>query len=546
MMAMATRAGWYVLRSRELFLFFLALPLLFFCSDSSLFAAEGTAHLTFQKAVLSKDNQKIYTIKKGDAIARIVRKMGWEDPSYRVIRQLNPHIKDLNRIYPGQQLILTSPEESGDAQEVTHYTAKAGDSITRIIIAELHAKSAEAVQLLRSIKRLNPEIPNLNKISAGQVIKIPRGKSSSAATAKNGADEKASTTKPLATAKYLPAIRSVIEQLNGKVITSGNHYIPLPEAGQVIVDCALVPIIELGEGTTIMLDHAGRMPDVLANIIQTNWQNYHLVRIAEAQPLASVLQEILRFSPSWQMVKAEAPLSFDDTPQVTVRLDWLITRKLPVNGAFSKLGLIIAADKSQLLPSASIAKYALKKGIAICEILEDKVQTAIPAPADISPLQQIKGANNDELLANFLAYLGLNPLPGREVKVFESRKDGFDLAVKVEYLVKTGGKTLLVTKNKLPQQFSEKLKLEGMTSFSPTPGATKIAMLKAILTALDIPSQFAFFSLPPPEEIARVHVSFPALQVARDKGSLYLIDYGMDGEIYEFMTGHWKLNMIGY
>jgi LysM repeat protein len=551
--------GCCFLRCRKFPLFFLVLVLLLVLPAVSLWAAEGTAHLTFRKAVLSKDNERIYIIRSGDTIARIVRKLGWPATRrYKEIKQLNPHIPNLNRIYPGQKILLPPTEQqeeaTGDAPGVINHTAQKGDSLTRIIISELRAGPAELAKILGLIKQMNPEVTNLNKIYPGQVIKFTRGGEAGgdsgqlphSTPAEGAKDEKVLAMKATATEKYLPIIRHVIEQLNGKVITNGNLYIPLPESGQVSIDCATIPVVELGDGTTILLDFAGRLPDALASIIQVHWKNYHIVKFTGGQDIASVLQKIILSSPSFQMVKVETPLSFDDLPQVKLSLDWLITRKSAAGSAFSQLGLIFAADKSQLLPSPAIFKYALKKGIRICEILGDKVQAGAPDTAEIPPLPQIKGGSNDELLYNFLVYLGLGPLPNREVKIFESRKDGFDLAIKAEYMMQMGGKAILITKNKLPQQFSERLKQEGMTSFSPAPGATKISILQGVLAALDIPSQFAIFSLPPPQEKTRVNVSFPALQIVGEKGSTYLIDYEIGKEIYELLTGHWKLNMMRY
>lgn len=557
-MAIATRRDCCSLRSRKFPGFFWVLPLLLVLPALSLWAAEGTAHLTFQKVMPGHDKEQVYVIRRGDTIGRIVRKLGWQVPRrYGEIRQLNPHIPDLNRIYPGQQLLLPGPGEqrspAGDAPEVSNYTVKKGDSITRIIISELHAKPSEVGKIVRSLKQLNPEVANFNTIYPGQVIKIPRGSQTGgdnddllSAPAKSADDEKPPAMKSSAPDHYLPAIRYVVEQLNGTVITSGNHYIPLPESGQVTVDCTAIPVVELGDGTTMLLDFPGRMPVALAALIQSHWKNYHVVKIVPGQPLAAVLQEILRFSPSFQMVKVKTPLSFDDTPHVKLSLDWLITKKLPSGSVSSQLGLIFAANKSQLLPSSGIAKYALKKGINVCEILGDKVQTNIPEPAEIPPLPQIKGVNNDELLTNFLVYLGLDPLPSREVKIFASRQDGFDLAINAEHLMKMGDTTLLITKNTFPQEFSERLKQQGITAFYAAPGATKIALLEDVLTALAIPYQFSLFVLPPPQEPTRVSVSFPALKIAGAKGATYLIDYGMDREIYELLAGHWKLNMIGY
>jgi len=553
-MAILRREGCYLLSSRRFIRLFWSLPLLFAVVPFPLLAAEGTAHLTFQKAVPRLDNQQVYIIKNGDTIARIVRRLGRAAPPYSDIRQQNPHIPDLNRIYPGQKLILTREQIgiAGDAAKISNYTAKKGDSIARIIISELSAKPAEQVKMLRSIKQLNPDVTNFNKIYPGQILKIPRnpdaGDSDQLArsTPTKSADDEKTPVLPFAE-KYLSIIRHVVEQLNGTVLISGNYYIPLPESGQVTVDCATIPVVELGDGTTILLDFAGRLPDDLARIIQSHWKNYHLVKVVSSRGIASVLQEIIVSSPSFKMVKIETPLSFDDVPQVKLSLDWLITRKgLSESKPSSQLGLIVAAEKSQLLPSSSIVEYVKKKGINVCQILGDKVQAYTPLPAESTPLPQLKGTTNDELLYNLFVYLGLEPLRDREVNIFDSRKDGFDLAIKAEYLVKSGGKTLLITKNKLPPQFSEKLKQEGITPFYLAPGATKISMLEGVLTALAIPSQFAVFSLPPLQEKSRVHVSFAALKIAGERSSSYLVDYDMDKQIYELLAVHWKLNIIGY
>lgn len=373
-------------RSLKYYHYFSLLPLLLVVPASSISAAEGTAHLIFQKAALRTDNQKIYIIRKGDSIDRLARKLGWTAPYYRIIKQLNPHITDLNRIFPGQRLILTPPDEQastvGNVPEVINYTAKEGDSITSIILYELQANPSEALRILRLIKQLNPEVTDLNRIYPGQIIKIPRarhnvsdsGRPLAPSPAKSSEKGTALVMPPPPTERYLTLIRQVIGKLNGTVTASGNHYIPLPESGQVVIDCALVPVVELADGTTILLDHAERMPDVLAGIIQWNWKNYHLVKIASGQSIASILQEIVRFSPSFQMVKIDRPPYFENSPQVQLSMDWLITKKSPDGSEYPQLGLIFADNKSQLVPTAPIVTCAMKEGINICQIIGDTVQ----------------------------------------------------------------------------------------------------------------------------------------------------------------------------
>ena len=517
-------------------------------------AVEGTAHLTFQKRALSQDKNQPYIVRKGDTLAAIIRKLGITAPPYRKIKKLNPQITDLNLIYPGQKIILLSPAEqksaSGDSGDVRHYRIQKGDSLTRIIVAELQSPPAEVAKKLNSIKRLNPNITNLNMIFPGQVLKIPGGKSG-----ENGLKEPPQPTrtdmmeapplpKTLLSETTLHLLGQIIKQLNGALITSGSYYIPLPVSGQLTLDCTTIPVVELDDGTTVLLDSTGRVPRELATIIEAHWKNYHLVKVAPGIDVVSLLREILLPS-GYEIKKPAQPLLLGEEPQVRLFLDWLITKKTPAASGSPRLGLIFAADKSPLLPR-EIVSYAQKKGLTIWEILDDKLQENPAKQAPVPPLVAIKAGSQEELIYNFLVFMGLEPIPDREIKIFDRVKDGFDLVISAQYLVKKGNKTLVILKNKLPQQFSEILNKKGMEPYYPSAAATGKGTLEGLLAALAIRHQFALFSLPPAGGKSRFHVYFPALKVEREKGAVYLTDIDMDRELYELLTGYGKLDIAHY
>ncbi|HLA26348.1 MAG TPA: LysM peptidoglycan-binding domain-containing protein [Syntrophales bacterium] len=525
----------------------------------SLFAAEGTAQLTFQKTAIIGDKTQTYTIRKGDSITRILRKLRMAATTPEVIKRLNPHITNLDRIYPGQKLILTQVgrkyDPESDSQSLTNYTIKKGDSITRIIRYELNAEPDDLIEILSSVKRLNPEIENLNKIYPGQILKIPGGSVKSdeapppaSVTAASDAGEKAPPAQPagLSPKNNISLIGQIVRRLNSTVIGSGNYYIPLPGAGQVTIDCATTPVIELEDGTTVFLDFDGRLPDDLAKMVRASWPNYHFLKIGREEDVTSVLRKIILQSKSYTMEKADKPLFLEDEPQVKLFLDWLITKKELSGTVLSRLCLVFAADKSQLLPRPILAQ-AKKKGIDICEILKDKVQEtehdkAAPGPA----IMQIKGDTNEVLLQNFLVLLGLEPLKNRAVKIFDARKDGFDISIEPELLVKRENKTLLVHKNQLPQQFIDTLRMDGTDTFYLAGGMSRKNMLEGVLVPLGIPYQFALFSMPEQGANSRFAVSFFALKIASDKGQFYLIDFDPGAELFELLVDYWKLGIVRY
>lgn len=165
---------------------------------------EDTAHLSFQKTAISKKKLDTYTVKKGEWIFNIIRQKfgGTEKDILEILKQverLNPKIKNLHRVNPGQELILpskellhdkytfskkqtkgkairkTTEELQAEAEEgpTSTYIVKEGDSLSDIIQGKLKFSNDDIYQVLRIVKRLNPNIKNINKIQPGQELCLP-------------------------------------------------------------------------------------------------------------------------------------------------------------------------------------------------------------------------------------------------------------------------------------------------------------------------------------------------------------------------------------
>ena len=530
--------------------------LLIIMQTAPLLAAEGTARLSFQKTVRAGDNVQAYTIKKGDTVTHIIRRMGTTAPTYDVLKNLNPHIADLDKIYPGQKLILAQGKEQttgGNAsQKFRNYTTQKGDTLTRILRNELNAKPADMAGILRDLKQLNPEMANINKIFPGQILRLPLGGEAVAeqANAPGSAPSSAAAASPapasLPVGNTLAVLRQIIGMLNGHLITTGQYFIPLPDSGEVTIDCTAIPIVELDDGTTILLDFTRRIPDELAGMIRSQWKNYHFVKIERGADIASILRNILLGSKSYSMTKTAKPFLIEDEPQISLLPDWLVTRQATADKPASQLGLFLTANREQLLPRP-ILSQAKKKGITICEVLVDQIQTReTEAPASIPPMARVAGAKGEELLQNLFAFLGLETMRNRDVKIFDTAKDGFDLSIKAAWLIKRGSKTILIHQNKLPQQFVDTLRNEDMEPLYLTPGLSKKSLLESVLPKLGISCQFALFSLPAGNTKSKFAVTFSALKIESDKGPWYLIDFDINQDIYELLSDYWKLNLLRY
>jgi len=104
-----------------------------------------------------------YTVSSGDNINSLARRFGM---TVQELASLN-NLRNKNRIYPGQQLLLAETAPTSDDGEI--YVVKRGDSIDRI--AKKHGKSTDEILALNNLK-------NNNRIYPGQKLLVAKAETS--------------------------------------------------------------------------------------------------------------------------------------------------------------------------------------------------------------------------------------------------------------------------------------------------------------------------------------------------------------------------------
>lgn len=177
--------------------------IIFFAEAST----EVTPRVNAGKAPPSKAITHRYVVQKGDIISAIIRKLpGITEANigeyYRVVRELNPQMGNMQNIFPGQVVVLpgkegiskeeaqsskkaeskvstegTPPVNTGKAsltRAVTHrYVVQKGDMLSSIIRKQPDFTEANIGEYYRIIKELNPRMENKQKLIAGQIIVLP-------------------------------------------------------------------------------------------------------------------------------------------------------------------------------------------------------------------------------------------------------------------------------------------------------------------------------------------------------------------------------------
>jgi len=442
---------------------FVILPALSWCFLVAFFspiasADESTAHLLFKKTASVPQDATHYVVKPGDLLSRIVsQQFGALSPAkekalYKTLRSLNPKLKDRDRIYPGQVLVLPSRTEAETAEDQpadpNTYKTKKGDTLFGIIHRKFGVKGATAVKTLKVVKQLNPGITNVNRIYPGQMLKLPEGgqlitpedydrlagEKKTAATQSEQPQEKAI----LPSESRLDVIREVLARMNGTLTTTGFYYIPIPDMGQATIDCSMIPVVEFDDGSTVMLDFTKRMNEMLKKAIESKWGNIAMVKVGSSDDSASILSKTVNASRAYVMTRQVKPSVLGKDLTVSVSVDWVISKKQaddkPYRQAFTLL-----KDKNLALPKA-VLSFAERNGLFITDVDNDAIVSGAAEEKSVEksasvPMIVLNAENDGEVVDVLLTTLGYKVEKDSEIKIFDTSNNGFNLAIKADYLL---------------------------------------------------------------------------------------------------------------
>lgn len=542
-----------------------------FCQPG--WAKEDTAQISLKKTAVSKQNVHLYKIKKGDVISAIIRRLpGITDDdipdNYRIIKQLNPDIEDLNKLYAGQMIKLPGKSIYHDATKTTTstgtktYRVKKGDSLITIVHQQLNIK-ANTEKTLQLIKSMNPRIANANKIYTGQVINLP-GKTvvvqapletkiiepaivpSPVSQPQTGEIIKIKEKIVMSQAAKLAVIKQILTEMSASVSSSGNYYLPISKTGQVTIDCAKIPVIEFDDKTTLFLDWENRLNDNLKKIINENWKNFSIVKVDKKDDVVAILRKVIATTKAYSMTKRDTPISTGSNPPVEVVVDWIITKTDSKQKAPVIQALRFVPENNSLLPKA-VKYYARKNGLIITEIDGEKGLAGKPEEIySLPPMPVFPATSAKDFSYALVTHLGFSANKDADIKVFDVAKDGFNLSIKADVLINNADKKYIIYSRILPLHFTNVFKEKGYgLIFVNGPESPKIIMEK-ILPQLAIPSTSGYFSFSGVDKNqASFTFGFTGTKIKTDKDQ-YIIDFAIDDGMRSMINELWKAGFARY
>ncbi|MEN6373850.1 MAG: LysM domain-containing protein [Smithella sp.] len=560
----------------------------FFCQPS--WAKEDTAQISLEKTAISKQNVQLYRVKKGDVISAIIRRLPgitMDDipDNYRIIKELNPDVENFNKLYVGQVIKLpgksinpvkqkeedassaaastpstapTATTTSTNSTDSQNYKVKKGDSLIKIINRHLKIK-AGITKALNLIKSMNPRISNVNKIYIGQTILLP-GQTVYVQTpdetkiAQQTGDTQSEAEKIIETKSTnimpkeakLTLMKHILTQMNISVSSSGNYYLPVSKTGQITIDCRKIPVIEFDDKTTVFLDWDNRLNRNLRKMILDKWKNFAIIKVDKKDDIIVLLKKVFSTTKIYSISKRETPITTGGSPSLEVIVDWVIAKSDAEQKQSLAQGLRFVEGNNSLLPNA-IKNYAKQNGLIITEInketgLARKPEEIYSLPAmTVFPKKSAK-----EFSYELVNYLGFEATKDADVKVFNMDKDGFNLSVKADVMLKTADKKYIITSRGIPSQFIDVFKKERYGLIFVADSDPPKVLMEKILSSLAIPSTSGYFTFSGTDKNQAPYIfGFTGTKIKTDK-NLYVIDFAIDDGLRGLISEFWQANVARY
>jgi LysM repeat protein len=387
-----------------------------------------------------------YTVREGDYVWEILRRKGCivkdDFPGFiSILKRLNPHIKNVNRIYPGQRILIPlkriEPKErplDGSARYITipiipdvlYRTHKvlSGECISRIVTVHTGLRWDQLPKnYVQALKQLNPAIKNMDLIYPGQSIFIPE------LPAKAPAHTVAATPAPLvlSAAETLPpaegstqgwhrVVSKTVALLGGKLLASGQCYFPGKDQDYLALDLAAFPVIELEDGRHLIVQLQEGLSEDLEKRIRSFWEPLVIIRLDPGEPGTAVADRVFRALSCERVRKILNFPELDGGIPVTLRGDWILLQEVD-KGKRAQYYCITLIENPQERTSSAVVEYMAKRDIHIVEILvgeggEYKARLSRESARQDCPMLTIDASDQEAFVSEFVAAMGYSYEPG--------------------------------------------------------------------------------------------------------------------------------------
>lgn len=420
-----------------------------------------------------------YIVQPNDWVSKIFKLRGeisqQDFPDFiRVFRRLNPHLKNIDRIRPGQQILIPlkrlreSPLPDNPTGIVTipfvdlsrntdrgfppanTYKVKKGDTVSKLIagpFGRFGSKSyREAITLFT---QLNPHIKDLDLIFIDQTIFLPRSIAlpghrlpRAGVTGKVPSPPKPTNAPGRATSSgreprpllkpMIPPLAEAAAIMDARLLDKGKYYFPRDAKNDLELDMTRNPVLEMPDGSRVMLSGQKGLTPRELETVQSKWKDFTRVTVPAGARVEDILDRVLATT---RRNELQPHLSFSaGGALINVRAKWIIKGTMTDLNPVRNICISFIEHPDQRTPT-SIIRFLEHYGIRLKEVYRHSLSNkqaqntrSMPVPLQ-NPVQTVSASGRRSFVNDLLNAMGYAytqnvtitfPYAGTEIKALSN------------------------------------------------------------------------------------------------------------------------------
>ncbi len=358
-----------------------------------------------------------YVVQNNDWVYKIFRQKGeLSAKDFRefinIFKRLNPHIHNIDRIRPNQNIIIplkkiepgAFPNQSSGVVSIPFvtisklsdllgsyarpYEVRKGNTISELIADRFGIYGTksyhEGIQLFKTI---NPHVGDINFIYIGQQIKLPDVTLRNQAWYQSLFDKagqikkelmetsmSASTLTPAAASRIVKIPGDPLSEtaavLDGKLLNRGTYFFPRKGKEDFELDLSRFPVIELKDGSRIVFTDKTDASKADLSLLRSLWENVNIIEIEKGTPVDTILGAVFQ-DVAKEITQTEISFS-DNGMDVVVTAKW-IKPSPPDEGGIARYTCISLIENVAQKTSDALVRYLGQHHVVIKDILESEI-----------------------------------------------------------------------------------------------------------------------------------------------------------------------------
>jgi LysM repeat protein len=515
-----------------------------------------------------------YRVKEGDYIWKIMRQRGLIGrPDFRelisMLKSMNKSLTNLDLIHPGQTILIplditpvSKYVEAGDfaresitgvfslkEMDFESYVVRPGNSLIRIIQSKYKIPGKYIYnEYLKLVQKFNPTLKNLDLIYPNQVIRLPIYSPEIVRMPIKAKPQKIKKIKTVSKETKIRAAKDTVSlrkklgdifnQMGEEWIDIGEHFIPLSSGGQINLKADTFPALNLRSGIRLIIDINNQLPEDICRLIEADWEDYRIVRLANSDNLTAVMDKILAAGNYYKILKSGEQFAVGGDIDISIAGDWVIIPHRGKRDITDKIAVVNLINNPSERTPGMVRAYLERLGIKVIDYpgfpALAPVKEGVPTQKKITIEE-----NTDFPLPTLLLNLTGQPFSSQvKIPVYKGGGSGFDLIINGDLFFSRKGKDCIIDFTGLPPDIVSLLRKHQFLVLSLASETDLNRMTEQILDFLGLPfdSKPHRFLAAARDDTRNITLTIPGISFHDQEGKKILAtDKKMPQEIVSFL-----------